>query len=115
MNSFRDLKVWQKSIELNKLVYSLTKEFPKEEVYGLTNQIKRSAVSIPSNIAEGCGRESNKEFKNFLGIALGSVFELETQVIIAWEQNFLDQKSFNEFEKEIQHIQKMIIKLQSTL
>lgn len=115
MNSFRDLKVWQKSIELSKLVYSLTKEFPKEELYGLTNQIKRSAVSIPSNIAEGCGRESNKEFKNFLGIALGSAFELETQFIIALEQNFLDQKSFDEFEKEIQHIQNMIIKLQSTL
>ncbi|APU69652.1 four helix bundle protein [Christiangramia flava] len=115
MNYFRDLKVWQKSIQLSNLIYSATKEFPKEEIYGLTSQIRRSSVSISSNIAEGCGRESKKEFKNFLGIALGSAFELETQMIIALNQNFLDKIEFDEFEKEIQHIQNMIIKLQSTL
>ncbi|MDT0643265.1 four helix bundle protein [Zunongwangia sp. F363] len=115
MNYFRDLKVWQKSIQLNKLIYAATKKFPKEEVYGLTSQIRRSAVSIPSNIAEGCGRESKKEFKNFLGIALGSAFELETQLIIALDQNFIEKEDFDGFEKEIRHIQNMIIKLHSTL
>ena len=79
-NSYRDLIIWQKSINLTKQVYILTQTFPKEEVYGLTSQIRRSAVSIPSNIAEGKGRNSDKEFIRFLQIALGSLYELQTQL-----------------------------------
>ncbi|PRX51917.1 four helix bundle protein [Salegentibacter salegens] len=115
MNYFKELKVWQKSIDLVTETYSKSKEFPKEEVYGLTSQIRRSAVSIPSNIAEGCGRKTAKDFANFLGISLGSAFELETQLIIAKNLNFMNSDDFKILENEIHHIQNMIIKLQSTL
>lgn len=81
--SFRDLIVWQRSIELAALIYRLTGVFPKEEMYGLTSQIRRSAVSVPSNIAEGQGRLSKGEFRQFLGIARGSNNELQTQLEIA--------------------------------
>ena len=115
MNYFKELKVWEKAINLVTDTYTKTRNFPKEELYGLTSQIRRSAVSIPSNIAEGCSRKTNKDFANFLGIALGSAFELETQLIIAKNLNFLSPDDFGHFESEIQHIQNMIIKLQSTL
>lgn len=115
MNYFKELKVWQKSIDLVTETYLKSKDFPKDEIYGLTSQIRRSAVSIPSNIAEGCGRKSNKDFANYLGIALGSAFELETQLIICKNLNFINQDDFVSLVKEIQHIQNMIIKLQSTL
>ena len=114
-NSYRDLVVWQKSMELTKKIYTITKDFPKEEVYGLTSQIRRCAVSIPSNIAEGCGRKTNKDFSNFLGISLGSSFEFETQLIICKNLNFISEDDFKSIESEIQHIQNMIIKLQNTI
>lgn len=78
MNYFKELKVWGKSIELVTETYLKTQSFPKEEIYGLTSQIRSCAVSIPSNIAEGCGRKTNKYFSNFLSISLGSAFEFET-------------------------------------
>tara|TARA_B100001063_G_scaffold243990_1_gene275768 strand:+ start:704 stop:1051 length:348 start_codon:yes stop_codon:yes gene_type:complete len=115
MNYFKELKVWQKAIDLVIEIYTKSQEFPKEELYGLTSQIRRSAVSIPSNIAEGCGRKTNKDFANFLGISLGSAFELETQLIIAKNLNFMNSDDFKILENEIHHIQNMIIKLQSTL
>lgn len=115
MNYFKELKVWQKSLDLVNRIYLDTKFFPKDEMYGLTSQIRRSAVSVPSNIAEGCGRKTNRDFNNFLGIALGSAFELETQLIIAKNLNYLEERNFTEFETELKHIQNMIIKLQSTL
>jgi four helix bundle protein len=83
VQSFRDLLVWQRSIQLTVAVYQLTKGFPKEELYGLTSQIRRSAVSVASNIAEGHGRLSTGEYRQFLGIARGSVFEVQTQLEIA--------------------------------
>jgi four helix bundle protein len=115
MNYFKELKVWQKAIELVTETYLKTKSFPKEEIYGLTSQIRRCAVSIPSNIAEGCGRKTSKDFSFFLGISLGSAFEFETQLIICKNLEFIKQEDFNFLEAEIQHIQNMIIKLQSTL
>ncbi|WP_282018951.1 four helix bundle protein [Salegentibacter mishustinae] len=115
MNYFKELKIWQKAIDLITEIYTKSQEFPKEELYGLTSQIRRSAVSIPSNIAEGCGRKTNKDFANFLGISLGSAFELETQLIIAKNLNFMNSDDFKILENEIHHIQNMIIKLQSTL
>ncbi len=81
--SFRELVVWQRSIQLAAAVYRLTREFPKEELYGLSSQIRRSAVSVPSNIAEGQGRLSTGEFRQFLGVARGSNFEIQTQLEIA--------------------------------
>lgn len=114
MNYFKELKVWQKAIELVTETYIHSRIFPKEELYGLTSQLRRSAVSIPSNIAEGCGRKTPKDFSNFLGIALGSAFEFETQLIICKNLNFIIEKDFAYLNGEVQHIQNMIIKLQST-
>ena len=115
MNYFKELKVWQKAIELVTNTYLKTQSFPKEEIYGLTSQIRRCAISIPSNIAEGCGRKTEKDFNNFLGISLGSAFEFETQLIICKNLDFIKIEDFTFLEAEIQHIQNMIIKLQGTL
>lgn len=115
MNYFKELKVWQKAIELVTETYAKTQDFPKEEIYGITSQIRRCAISIPSNIAEGCGRKTDKDFSNFLSISLGSAFELETQLIICKNLEFVTNEDFNYLESEIQHIQNMIIKLQNSL
>ncbi len=89
IQSFRDLIIWQKGIDLVKEVYKATKDFPREELYGLTNQIRRAAVSIPSNIAEGHIRQHRAEFRHFLSVALGSLAEVETQVLISKELNYI--------------------------
>jgi len=115
MKNFKKLKVWSNGIELVVDVDKETERFPKEEVYGLTGQIKRSAVSIPSNIAEGAGRGSKKDFNRFLDIALGSSFELETQLIIANKLNYLNDKDFLKLNQQIDEEQKMIIGLQKSL
>lgn len=115
MNYFKELKVWQKAIDLVTETYLVTKSFPKDEIFGLVSQIRRCVVSIPSNIAEGCGRKSKKDFANFLGVALGSSFEFETQIIISKNIGYLSDEQFLYLESEIQHIQNMVIKLQSSL
>ena len=89
IHSYKELTVWQKSIELVVEVYELTDKFPKVEMYGLISQMRRSAVSIPSNIAEGCARQNNKETIQFLYVSLGSIAELETQLLIAKELNYI--------------------------
>jgi four helix bundle protein len=93
MAGFQDLVVWQRSIELAKCVYLLTKKLPKDELYGLVSQSRRSAVSVASNIAEGHGRGSSKDFGRFLGIALGSLRELQTQLIIVRELEYANPKA----------------------
>ena len=108
MRNFRKLEIWQSGIELVKIVYRITGEFPLAEKYGLTSQVQRAAVSIPSNIAEGCSRNSDKEFKRFLEIAIGSSFELETQLIIAAELSILPKKEFELILKTINTLQKQI-------
>ena len=95
MANYKTLDAWKLSIELVKEVYGLTKNYPKEELYALTSQTKRSAVSIPSNIAEGIGRQYKKDTLQFLYISRGSVYELETQLIIAHELDILSQENFN--------------------
>lgn len=92
VKAYTDLIAWQKAITLVKEIYAASKSFPKEEIYGLTSQLRRAAVSIPSNIAEGQGRGSKNEFIHFLGNAKGSLFELQTQVHIAKELGYVDQK-----------------------
>lgn len=107
----KDLEVWKIAIDLVTDIYNVTKSFPKEEIYGLTNQIRRSAVSIPSNIAEGSARNSTKENIQFLYISLGSVSELETQLIIAENINYINQVENEELQSKIKHIRKMLIGL----
>ena len=100
--SFKDLIVWQKSFKLVKEVYKLSTSFPKDELYSLTQQMRRAAISIPSNIAEGYGRQYNKEYKQLLSIAYGSLCELETQYLLAVELNFVSQdENINALMKEV--------------
>lgn len=115
MKTHQDLDVWKKAISLVTDIYKATESFPKVEQYGLTNQIRRSAVSIPSNIAEGAARASSKEFSQFLSIALGSVSELETQLIVSNNLNFIEKFHFEEILNRIVTIRKMIIGLKKTL
>lgn len=115
MNNYRELKVWQVSIELAVELYSILKSFPKSEQFGLTSQIKRSAISISSNIAEGAGRNSKKEFNQFLGVASGSTSELSTQLEIAQRIGFLQISEHKAIEEKITYVQKMIYKLQKSI
>jgi four helix bundle protein len=106
--SFRELVVWQRAIELATAIYRLTRGFPKEEIYGLASQIRRSAVSVPSNIAEGQGRLSTGEFRQFLGFARGSNFELQTQLEIARALKLGDSELIDEAEGLSHQVGKMI-------
>ena len=106
--SYRDLEVWKLSIDFVKKVYQVTHNFPDSEKFGLINQIRRAAVSIPSNIAEGQGRNSSKEFQQFLAISLGSLAELETQLIIAKEIEYLTQNELDALLSPLDRIRKMI-------
>jgi len=115
MNNYKDLKVWQKSVDLTVRVYEATKAFPREEMYGLTSQARRSAVSVPSNIAEGSGRNTKNDFRNFLGISYGSSCELETQLIIANRINYLSDNELKLFQNEIEEIQRMNWSLRKSL
>ena len=105
-NSYRDLIVWQKAMDLTKKVYQITKTFPKDEIYGLTSQIRRCSVSVPSNIAKGRGRNSDKEFIRFLTIALGSIYELQTQLELALAFNYIT--NFDEINKLSIEVEKML-------
>ncbi|HOR42806.1 MAG TPA: four helix bundle protein [Atribacterota bacterium] len=109
--SFQDLKIWQLGIEIVKDVYLVTNCFPKYEIYGLTSQIRCSGISIPSNIAEGFRRYYNKEYRQFLFIALGSCAELETQIIIASELSYLDEHKKILILEKINHLSRMISSL----
>ncbi len=115
VKSYKDLIVWQKGIELVETVYRLTKTFPKEEIYGLTSQLRRAAVSVPSNIAEGQGRKSTAEFENFLSIARGSLSEVETQLIIAHRLKYLDASQLNEVMSIHDEVSRMLRALQKKL
>ena len=106
--TYEKLIVWRKSILLTKRIYLITKTFPKEELFGLTDQLKRSSVSIPSNIAEGYGRNSRGDYKRFLSISLGSVYELQTQVILSKELKFIDENTFEEVFSLSKEIDRML-------
>jgi four helix bundle protein len=108
VRSFRDLAVWQKSMQMAVAVYRLTQEFPREETYGLTSQMRRSAISIPSNIAEGHGRLGSNEYRQFLGIARGSNFELQTQLELARKLGKGDPNILQEAEGLSHEVGKMI-------
>ena len=111
MHNFRDMIVWQKSMELVNVIYEITKNFPHTEIFALTSQIQRSAVSIPANIAEGAGRMTNKEFVHFMAIANGSAYELETELIIAKYQQYIDYEIYENLINALFEIQKMLYSL----
>ncbi|HQT23487.1 MAG: four helix bundle protein [Sphingobacteriales bacterium 17-39-43] len=115
MHNIKDLKIWNKSIDLAIRVYDVSAKFPVDERYGLISQIRRCAVSIPSNISEGAGRNSNKEFLQFLGIANGSSYELQTQLVITERLGFIDTKICSELLESIDELQKMNFNLQKSI
>jgi four helix bundle protein len=115
IKSYRDLIVWQKGIQLAKQVYQLTSVFPKSEIYGLTSQMRRCAVSIPSNIAEGQSRRSTTEFKQFLRISLGSLSELDTQMILATEFEYLTVDKSQKVNEQILEMRRLIYGLLNKL
>lgn len=112
---YKDLKVWQKAMQLAKQVYLLTATFPANEQYGLSSQLKRAAVSVPSNIAEGASRKSTRDYIRFLNIAYGSLAETETQVILSQELGFTKIESVNGLLPMIDEVQKMLSGLRSSL
>lgn len=115
MNNFRKLKIWDRSVELATVIYDITKNYPKNEMYGIVSQMRRSVVSISSNIAEGAGRQSKKEFKRFLNIAKGSSYELETQLTISKNLGFITHNQFDEITRSLIELHKMIHSLIKTL
>lgn len=108
IKDYKDLQVWQKGIELVKEIYTITKKFPKDELFSLVSQMRRSAVSIPSNIAEGWMRQHRNEYVQFIYHALGSCGELDTQVIIANSSGYMDDKKLEDLEERINHIIRML-------
>jgi four helix bundle protein len=111
MKSHKDLDVWKRSVSLVTFIYEVTQPFPKEEIYGLTNQIRRAAISIPSNISEGAGRKHSKEFIQFLYFSLGSLSELETQIIIGENLRYISSEKSEKIQNELDEIRKMILGL----
>ena len=108
MKDFRELQVWHKAHKLALEVYKVSAAFPKEEIYSLTSQIKRAAVSIATNIAEGCGRGSKKELKQFLQISMGSASEVEYQILLSHELGYMDSKASESLNSGIQEVKKML-------
>jgi len=111
INDYRDLVIWQKGLELSLNLYKVTKSFPQEERYGLISQIRKAAVSVPSNIAEGQARYSKKEFVRFLYFAKGSLAELDTQCIMAKELEYITENTYKGLSSKIDELQRMIFSL----
>lgn len=108
MKDFKDLHVWQKSHQLTLAIYKVSKSFPKDELYCLTSQIRRSAISLPSNISEGCGRFSDKELAQFLVVASGSASELSYQLLLARDLDYISSTIYDPLQNQITEIQKML-------
>lgn len=107
MHNFKELKVWQMSRQLVKKIYELSATFPSEEKFGIISQVRRCAVSIPTNIAEGCGRSTDKDFTNFLNISLGSAYELESLLYLCYDLELIPEEKLNELLFTLSEIQKM--------
>lgn len=110
MHNFKRLTIWQRSIDLVTQIYLLTMKYPKSEIYGLTSQTRRAATSVPLNISEGAAKSSDKDFARFLEMAMGSINELETALIVAKNLQFITEDAFGVVEKELIEIRKMITK-----
>lgn len=111
----RKLDVWKKSMKFVKDIYQATKSFPKSEIYGLTSQMRRAAISVPSNLAEGAARKGTKEFKQFLNIAQGSISELDTQIELALMLDYIDATIYDDFMEKLSTISKMLFGLSRSL
>lgn len=111
MKDFRSLNVWHKAHEFTLIVYKATKQFPREELYGLTSQIRRASSSIPANIAEGCGKNSNADFCRFLQIAFGSASEVEYHLLLARDLEMLDVEIYSQLESNLLEVKKMLASL----
>lgn len=114
-HNFKNLNIWKLAIEVTNDIYILTDYFPKNEEFGLKSQLRRCSVSIPSNIAEGSSRSSNKDFNRFLEISLGSLYELQTQIIISYNRNYFELSKLEIIENKITELQKMISGFQKKL
>jgi four helix bundle protein len=114
-HNFKNLNIWKLAIELADAIYILTDAYPKNEEFGLKSQIRRCSVSVASNIAEGSSRSSNKDFNRFLEISLGSLYELQTQIIISANRNYFEVSQFENLEKKITELQRMISGFQKNL
>ena len=115
MHRFKELEIWKRSRLFCSDVYNVTSKFPESEKFGLINQLRRASVSIPSNIAEGSSRHSNKDFSRFLEITLGSCYEVETQLLIAYDLRFMNEQQLQHLLIELNEITKMISRFKSTL
>lgn len=115
VQSYKELDVWKKAMRFVSRIYDATLAFPKEELFGLTNQMRRAAVSIPSNIAEGAVRGSKVEFVRFIGISRGSLAELETQIMIAYERRYVKKEAYEELMKLADDISRMLLQLMRSL
>ena len=115
MKDFRQLKVWEKAHQLALAVYKVTKGFPKEELYGLTSQIRRASMSVPTNIAEGCGRNTDAEFARFLQIAMGSASETEYQLLLAHDLEFLTSEQYQKLNIDVTEVKRMLTSFIQTL
>ena len=115
MKDFRQLKVWEKSHQLALAIYKATKEYPKEELYGWTSQIRRASMSIPTNIAEGCGRNTDADFARFLQIAMGSASETEYQLILSRDLEFLSKDSYEKLHNDVEEVKRMLASLLKTI
>lgn len=115
MKDFKELKVWHKAYELALAIYENSRAFPREEIYGLTGQLRRAAISIGANIAEGCGRRSDGELVRFLQIARGSASEVEHHLMLARDLKFLQPRTHQELDKNLQEVQRMLTSLVSAV
>lgn len=115
MRDFHKLKAWQKSHQLALEIYKVSQSFPKEELFGLTSQIRRAISSVPTNIAEGCGRDSNKDFAHFLQIAVGSASEVEYELLLAHDLQYINKDEYERLTSEMVAIRKMIVKYRAEL
>lgn len=115
MRDFHNYKVWNKGHQFALNIYKKTKSFPKEELFGITSQLRRAATSIPFNIAEGCGRRSDAEFAHFLNIAAGSASEVEEELLLSYDLEYMDKASYIQLNDEVNDIKAMLNKLIETL
>jgi len=115
MKNFRNMKVWEKAHKLTIETYKVTKNYPKDELYGITSQMRRSSASIPTNIAEGCGRLTDPDFARFLTIAMGNAKELEYQFILSKDLEYINQKDYEILDSNVNEIKKMLVGLHKAL